>query len=205
MGTGIHRREFLSLAVSVATCLGIGSEKYYPSIIYIKLLRKVIQSTSLAILISAGVSVDALPGEDVEYMFGLDPHIVYYLQIIQVVIFVVAGFALPIIGMIGLSFLFQFIFGYGRPNPLKNQPYECGMKPIQEANVQFDIRYYLYALLFIVFDIEIIFLVPWAIASAGKDMRSMGTMVAPTEMTIFIAILAVGLAYAWKKGALKWE
>lgn len=129
----------------------------------------------------------------------------YDLQIIQIGIFVLAGFALPALGMIGLSFLLQFIFGYGRPNPLKNQPYECGMKPIQEANVQFDIRYYLYALLFIVFDIEIVFLIPWAIASHSKVIRDLGTMLAPVEMTIFIGILAVGLAYAWKKGALKWE
>lgn len=129
----------------------------------------------------------------------------YDLQIIQIVLFVLAGFALPALGMIGLSFLLQFLFKYGRPNALKNQPYECGMKPIQEANVQFDIRYYLYALLFIVFDIEIIFLIPWAIASHSKTIRDMGSMLAPVEMTIFIAILAVGLAYAWKKGALKWE
>ncbi|MBX9688562.1 MAG: NADH-quinone oxidoreductase subunit A [Candidatus Obscuribacterales bacterium] len=129
----------------------------------------------------------------------------YELQIVQIALFVLAGFALPTLGMIGLSFLLQWIFGYGRPNKLKNQPYECGMKPIQEANVQFDIRYYLYALLFIVFDIEIVFLIPWAIASQSKEIRTMGTMLAPVEITIFIAILAVGLAYAWKKGALKWE
>ena len=132
----------------------------------------------------------------------------YDLQIVQIALFVLAGFALPALGMIGLSFLLQYIFGYGRPNPLKNQPYECGMKPIQEANVQFDIRYYLYALMFIVFDIEIIFIIPWAIASRGSILCSQPAqmnMVAPVEMTIFIAILAVGLAYAWKKGALKWE
>lgn len=129
----------------------------------------------------------------------------YNLQIIEIGLFVLAGFALPTLGMIGLSFLLQYIFGYGRPNALKNQPYECGMKPIQEANVQFDIRYYLYALMFIVFDIEIIFMIPWAIASHGKTMLDLGRMVAPVEMTIFVAILAVGLAYAWKKGALRWE
>lgn len=130
---------------------------------------------------------------------------IYQLQTIQIILFVLAGFALPALGMIGLSFLLQYIFSYGRPNPLKNQPYECGMKPIQDANVQFDIRYYLYALLFIVFDIEIIFLVPWAISSHSKVVRELGTWVAPVEMTIFIAILVVGLAYAWKKGALRWE
>ncbi len=130
----------------------------------------------------------------------------YDLQIIQIAIFVLAGFALPALGMIGLSFLLQFLFGYGRPNLLKNQPYECGMKPIQEANVQFDIRYYLYALLFIVFDIEIVFLIPWAIASNnGQTIKDLGNLTPAVEMTIFIAILAVGLAYAWKKGAFRWE
>lgn len=129
----------------------------------------------------------------------------YELQVVQIALFVLAGFALPTLGMIGLSFLLQLFFGYGRPNPLKNQPYECGMKPIQEANVQFDIRYYLYALMFIVFDIEIVFMIPWAIASNSKEIRGLGTTLAPIEMTIFILILAVGLAYAWKKGALKWE
>lgn len=132
-------------------------------------------------------------------------HLGYDLQIIQIVLFVLAGFAFPALAMILTSFILQFIFRYGRPNPVKNQPYECGMKPLQGANVQFDVRYYLYALLFIVFDIEIVFLVPWAIASHGRDMRALGTLVAPIEMAIFIVILAVGLAYAWKKGALKWE
>lgn len=133
----------------------------------------------------------------------------YELQIVQILLFVIIGFALPAVGMIGLAWLIQTFFGYNRPNALKNQPYECGMKPIQEAQVQFDIRYYLYALLFIVFDIEIIFLIPWAIASNDEVIRTfdkgLGTMLAPVEITIFIAILAVGLAYAWKKGALKWE
>lgn len=135
----------------------------------------------------------------------MDLQLVYDLQIIQVVIFVLAGLAFPALGMILTSYILQWIFGYGRPNALKNQSYECGMKPLQDGNVQFDVRYYLYALLFIVFDIEIVFLVPWAIASHSKDMRVLGNMVAPVEMTIFIVILAVGLAYAWKRGALKWE
>jgi NADH-quinone oxidoreductase subunit A len=135
----------------------------------------------------------------------MDLHMMYDLQIIQIVIFVLAGFAFPALGMILTSFILQLLFGYGRPNPLKNQTYECGMKPMQDANVQFDVRYYLYALLFIVFDIEIVFLVPWALATHSKELRSMSPFVAPVEMTIFIVILAVGLAYAWKKGALKWE
>lgn len=131
----------------------------------------------------------------------------YELQILQIFLFVLAGFALPAVGMIGISALLQskLVFGHNRPNPIKDQPYECGMKPLQEAHVQFDIRYYLYALLFIIFDIEIVFLIPWAIAAATPKIKTLGPLVAANEIAIFIGILAVGLTYAWKKGALKWE
>lgn len=123
------------------------------------------------------------------------------LQVAIVVLFVLAGFALPALGMIGLAWVIQLLLGYHTPNPVKNQPYECGMKPLQEAHVQFDIRYYLYALLFILFDIEIVFIIPWAVASKTLQVA----WLAPIEITIFIAILTAGLAYAWKKGALRWE
>jgi NADH-quinone oxidoreductase subunit A len=128
----------------------------------------------------------------------------YQLQVLEIVIFVAAGFALPALGMIGLAWVIQNFLGYHRPNPVKTQPYECGMAPLQDAHVQFDIRYYLYALLFILFDIEIVFIIPWAMAAHTPQMQAVRWL-APIEMTIFIAILAAGLAYAWKKGALKWE
>lgn len=129
----------------------------------------------------------------------------YDLQVAEIVLFVLIGFALPALGMIGLAWVLQKFFGYHRPSPIKNQPYECGMAPLQEAHVQFDIRYYLYALLFIVFDIEIIFVLPWALTT-GLIKQSMNSpWLSPIEMTIFLVILAVGLAYAWKKGALEWE
>ncbi len=129
----------------------------------------------------------------------------YEIQVFQIILFVIAGFGLPAVGMIGLAWIIQKSLGYHRPNAMKTQPYECGMKPLQEALVQFDIRYYLYALLFILFDIEIVFIIPWALAtdSLGKALNN--TMVGPIEIAIFIGILAVGLAYAWKKGALEWE
>jgi NADH-quinone oxidoreductase subunit A len=129
----------------------------------------------------------------------------YQLQLLQIFIFILMGFALPALGMIGLAWLLQIAFGYHRPNPLKNQPYECGMKPLQEANIQFEIRYYLYALLFIIFDIEIIFIIPWALATDGISNQLHCTWFGPTEMAVFIAIITAGLAYAWKKGALEWE
>jgi NADH-quinone oxidoreductase subunit A len=128
----------------------------------------------------------------------------YQLQVLEIVAFVLAGFALPALGMIGLAWVIQNLFGYHTPNPVKNQPYECGMAPLQDAHVQFDIRYYLYALLFILFDIEIVFIIPWALAAHQPSIAAVRWL-APVEMAIFIAILAAGLAYAWKKGALKWE
>jgi NADH-quinone oxidoreductase subunit A len=129
----------------------------------------------------------------------------YQLQVVQIVLFVLAGFALPALGMILLAWLLQIVFGYHRPNPIKNQPYECGMKLFQEANLQFDIKYYLYALLFILFDIEIIFIIPWVLATDLVSAQAQAPFLGPIEMTIFLIILAVGLAYAWKKGALEWE
>jgi NADH-quinone oxidoreductase subunit A len=81
----------------------------------------------------------------------------------------------------------------------KNSPYECGFEAFEDARMKFDVRYYLVAILFILFDLEIAFLFPWAVA-----LREIG----PTgfwAMMIFLAILVVGFVYEWKKGALDWE
>lgn len=129
----------------------------------------------------------------------------YQLQVAEVVLFILAGFALPALGMILLAWILQILFGFHIPSTIKNQPYECGMKPLQEAHIQFDIRYYLYALLFIIFDIEIVFLIPWALTTNFMRETFNSRWLSPIEMTVFLFILAVGLAYAWKKGALKWE
>jgi len=129
----------------------------------------------------------------------------YQLQLTQILIFVAVGFGLPALGMILVAWLAQLILGYYRPNPVKTQPYECGMKPIQEAHVQFDVRYYLYALLFILFDIEIVFIVPWLMASDEVSTSLKWPWFGPVELAIFMFILVAGLVYAWKKGALQWE
>jgi len=83
--------------------------------------------------------------------------------------------------------------------PPKSQTYECGIKPFGQAWMQFNIRYYIYALIFVVFDIETVFLYPWAVA-----FNKLG-LFALIEMFLFLTILIVGFAYAWKKGALEWN
>ena len=85
-----------------------------------------------------------------------------------------------------------------KPSPIKNATYECGMETIGETWIQFRVQYYLYALLFVIFDIETIFVYPWAVA-----FNQLG-LFAFIEMIIFLAILTGGWAYAWKKGILEW-
>ena len=85
------------------------------------------------------------------------------------------------------------------PTDLKNTVYESGMKPFGDARVQFDVKFYLYALLFIVFDIETVFLFPWAVSFDALGLFGL------IEMLLFIGILLLGLIYAWRKGALQWQ
>ena len=86
-----------------------------------------------------------------------------------------------------------------RPDPEKLSPYECGFEAFEDARMKFDVRYYLVAILFILFDLEIAFLFPWAVA-----LREIGPA-GFWAMMIFLAILVVGFIYEWKKGALEWE
>ena len=86
-----------------------------------------------------------------------------------------------------------------KPTPLKQSTYECGLETIGETWVQFRVQYYIYALLFVVFDIETVFLYPWAVA-----YKQLG-LFALAEMFIFIGILVLGLTYAWRKGVLQWK
>ena len=90
------------------------------------------------------------------------------------------------------------IIGPHRPDPAKLMPYECGSPLYGQAWVQVNVRYYLYALLFVIFDVEVIFLYPWAVAAKQLGLPAF------MEMLVFLAILLTGLAYAWKKDALKW-
>ena len=86
-----------------------------------------------------------------------------------------------------------------RPDPEKLSPYECGFEAFEDARMKFDVRYYLVAILFILFDLEIAFLFPWAVVL--QDIGFEGFV----AMMIFLVILIVGFAYEWKKGALEWE
>ncbi|MCC6174723.1 MAG: NADH-quinone oxidoreductase subunit A [Chloroflexi bacterium] len=86
-----------------------------------------------------------------------------------------------------------------RPNPVKLEPYESGVETIGPTHVQFRTRYYLYALIFVIFDVEVMYLFPWGVAFGQLGIASL------IKMLVFIAFLLVGLAYAWRKGALTWE
>ncbi len=91
-----------------------------------------------------------------------------------------------------------------RPTPLKDTPYESGMPPLGNAHERFSVKFYLVAMLFIVFDIETVFLIPWAaIYMNGGGGPSTGVLLA--EMLVFMFILAVGYVYVWKRGALQWD
>jgi NADH-quinone oxidoreductase subunit A len=105
---------------------------------------------------------------------------------------VAVGFAL-------VTLFLSAIFGKRKITPQKMIPYECGMDPIGEARKRFSVRFYIVAMLFIVFDIEAAFLYPWAVIF--RDLKIFGL----AEMGVFIAVLLVGFVYVWKKGALEWE
>ena len=109
-------------------------------------------------------------------------------------VFAIIAFALPIIGLV-VSWLIR----PKKPNPVKNSTYECGVETIGDAWVQFKAQYYLYALIFVVFDVEAIFIFPWAVAYGKLGLYALA------EMVLFVGILVGGLLYAWRKGALEWN
>jgi NADH-quinone oxidoreductase subunit A len=97
-----------------------------------------------------------------------------------------------------------FLFGPHKPDAEKLSAYECGFDAFEDSRMKFDVRYYLVAILFIVFDLEIAFLFPWAVSLGDMDMEA-GGMVAMGAMGFFLLILVVGFIYEWKKGALEWD
>jgi NADH-quinone oxidoreductase subunit A len=113
---------------------------------------------------------------------------------LPVILFIVVG---VLVGVIPQAI--GFTLGPNRPDAAKNSPYECGFEAFEDARMKFDVRYYLVAILFILFDLEIAFLFPWAVS-----LREIG-MPGFLAMMLFLGILVVGFIYEWKKGALDWE
>ena len=119
-------------------------------------------------------------------------------QYLPVLLFLLVGVGVGVAPLV-LGWLFSTILGFQRPDAAKNSPYECGFEAFEDARMKFDVRYYLVAILFILFDLEIAFLFPWAVAL--KQIGAVGFW----SMMVFLGILVVGFAYEWKKGALDWE
>jgi NADH-quinone oxidoreductase subunit A len=120
-----------------------------------------------------------------------------YLPIL--LMFVVAG------GFAASQVLATQLFGQRKQTPTKLMPYECGKDPVGTARERFSVKFYLIAMIFILFDIEVIFLIPWAVifkkfAAAGSGFK----LLVYVEMMIFIALLFIGYVYVWKKGAFEW-
>ena len=117
-----------------------------------------------------------------------------------ILMFVVVGVAVGV-----LPILLGWLVAPSKPDSEKLSPYECGFEAFEDARMKFDVRYYLIAILFILFDLEIAFLVPWA--TVFKDIVASDSikMFGFVEMIVFIAILVIGYIYAWAKGALEWE
>jgi NADH-quinone oxidoreductase subunit A len=111
-----------------------------------------------------------------------------------ILLFIVVGFAVGV-GPVVLGWL----IAPNRPDSEKLSPYECGFEAFEDARMKFDVRYYLIAILFILFDLEIAFLFPWAVAL--KEIGMFGFV----AMLVFLAVLVVGFIYEWMKGALEWE
>lgn len=113
---------------------------------------------------------------------------------------------LPVLIFLAVGLLFGvvlivigFLLAPHRPDSEKTSPYECGFEAFEDSRMKFDVRYYLVAILFIIFDLEIAFLFPWAVV-----LDQIG-MVGFLAMVVFLGILVIGFIYEWKKGALEWE
>ena len=113
---------------------------------------------------------------------------------------------LPLAIFIGIAFaictillVVPFVISVHKPDPEKVSTYECGFDAFDDARMKFDVRFYLVSLLFIIFDLEVVFLFPWAVAF--KDVGALGFW----SMLVFLAVLTIGFVYEWRKGALEWD
>jgi len=98
-----------------------------------------------------------------------------------------------------VSLIMSYVLGVKKPDPVKLSPYGCGMKPIGTARERFSVKFYLVAMLFLLFDIEAVFLFPWAVVY--RELKLFGFF----EMLVFIGVILAGYIYVWKKGSLEWE
>ena len=113
---------------------------------------------------------------------------------LPIMIFIAIGVAIGVLPIVA-----GFILAPSKPDSEKLSPYECGFEAFEDSRMRFDVRYYLVAILFIIFDLEIAFLFPWAVV-----LESIG-MFGFIAMMVFLGILVIGFIYEWKKGALEWE
>ena len=115
-------------------------------------------------------------------------------QYLPVLLFILVGIGVGVVPQV-----LGYILGPNRPDAAKNSPYECGFEAFEDARMKFDVRYYLVAILFILFDLETAFLFPWAVSL--KELGLFGFLIGLE----FVAVLTIGFVYMWKKGALDWE
>jgi len=115
-------------------------------------------------------------------------------QYLPVLVFILIGLLLGLV-MIGAGSLIS----KSKPDPEKNSPYECGFEPFENSRIPFDVRFYLVAILFIIFDLETAFFFPWALVL--REIGWFGFL----AMMIFLGLLVIGFIYEWKRGALEWE
>ena len=113
---------------------------------------------------------------------------------LPILIFVIVGLMVGVVPM-----ALGFLIAPRRPDPDKDAPYECGFEAFEDSRMKFDVRFYLVAILFIIFDLEIAFLFPWAVV---LDQIGLFGLLA---MAVFLGVLVIGFIYEWKKGALEWE
>ena len=113
---------------------------------------------------------------------------------LPIIIFLIIALALS-----GAFILVNLALSPKHPDPEKLSAYECGFEPFEDSRMEFDVRFYLVAILFIIFDLEIAFLFPWAISLGGIGVLGFWSMM------LFLGVLTIGFIYEWKKGALEWE
>jgi NADH-quinone oxidoreductase subunit A len=118
----------------------------------------------------------------------------YLGQYLAILIFIGVGLALAV-----MIVLVSFIAARQKPDSEKLSPYECGFEPFADARSKFDVRYYLVSILFIIFDLEVAFLFPWAVSLGSIGLLGFWSMI------VFLLVLTVGFIYEWRKGALEWE